>query len=272
MNTIRCFRAAPVILLVFVVTTSFAQSNAGPTPEQLYEKGMNAMTGLGLTRNDLNATEYLRRSAELGYVPAQVVLGYLYETGTVVTREPGQAADWYRKAAEQDDVLGEELLGRMIFSGQATTRDLNEAEKWLQKAASHGDPFSEYLLGMIRLERSDYGQAAEWFHRAANQGLPQAQRQLGELLKQGKGVSIDKFEAYVWLLVSFDAGNANVASDLQELEAALGSNQVEIAKSTARERERSVARGVVANGCTGWSGEFDALPAPPPPYLQRFCR
>lgn len=268
----RCFRTLSVSIFAFVVIASFAQTAAGPSPEQLYERGMNAMTGSGQTRNDLNATEYLRRSAELGYVPAQVVLGYLYETGTILTRQPGQAAAWYRKAAEQDDVLGEELLGRIIFSGEATTRDLNEAEKWLQKAVSRDDPFSEYLLGMVRLERNDYGQAAEWFRRAANQGLPQAQGQLGELLKQGKGVSIDKFEAYIWLLVSFHAGNAGAANDLQELEADLGSNQVEKAKSAARERERFVAREVVARGCTGWRGEFDALPAPPPPDLQRFCR
>ena len=142
----------------------------------------------------------------------------------------------------------------------------------MKKAATHDDPFSEYLLGMIRLERSDYGPAAEWFRKAANQGLPQAQQQLGELLKQGKGVSLDKFEAYVWLLISFQAGNTTVANDLQELEAGLGSNQVEKAKTAARDLERSVSREVVARGCTGWPGEFDALPAPPPPDLQRFCR
>ena len=159
-----------------------------------------------------------------------------------------------------------------MYRSKATTRDLNEAEKWLQKAASHDDPFSEYLLGMLRLERSDYGQAAKWFQQAADQGLPQAQEQLGALLTQGKGVSIDKFEAYIWLLISFDAGNVAAANDLQALEADLGSNQVEKAKSAARERERSVSREVVARGCTGWAGEFDALPAPPPPDLQRFCR
>jgi uncharacterized protein len=265
-------RTPSVFLFAFGVIASFAQTTAGPSPAQLYERGMNAMTGSGQTRNDLNATEYLRRSAELGYVPAQVVLGYLYETGTILTREPAQAAEWYKKAAEQDDVLGEELLGRIIFSGQSTTRDLNEAEKWLQKAAAHDDPFSEYLLGMIRLERNDYSHAAEWFRKAANQGLPQAQQQLGELLKQGQGVNLDKFDAYIWLLVSLDAGNTAAASDLQQLEADLGSNQVEKAKSNARELERSVSREVVARGCTGWAGEFDALPAPPPPDVQRFCR
>jgi TPR repeat protein len=269
----RCFRTCLLLVFAFFAASLFAQtSTLGLSPAQLYEKGMNALTGAGVSRSDLNATAYIRSSAEVGYAPAQVVLGYFLETGTLLTREPEQAASWYKKAAQQDDVLGEELLGRLIFSGQSTMRDLNEADNWLLKAASHDDPFSEYLLGMIRLERNDYIPAAEWFRKAASHGLPQAQQQLGQLLKQGRGVHIDKFEAYVWLLVSFDAGNGAVANELQELEADLGSNQVEQAKTKARELEPSVARAVVARGCTGWAGEFDAVPAPPPPDLQRFCR
>jgi TPR repeat protein len=102
--------------------------------------------------------------------------------------------------------------------------------------------------------------------------LPQAQQQLGLLLKRGQGVNEDKFEAYVWLLVSTDAGNRSAANDLQALEADLGSNRVEQAKTKARQVEQTANRHVAAHGCTGWSGEFDATPAPPPPDLQRFCR
>jgi hypothetical protein len=261
--------------LLFVIALAgllFGQTTAGLSAAQLYEKGMNALAGTGVSRNDVNSTDNIRRSAELGYAPGQVTLGYFYETGTILTREPDQSAHWYKKAAQQDDVLGEWLLGRAIFNGETSTRDLNEASDWLKKAAAHNNPFSEYLLGMIRLERNDYAQAAEWFHKAAIQGLPQAQQQLGQLLEQGKGVEVNKFDAYVWLLVSFDAGSSGTAADLQKLEPELGSNQVEQAKSKARELESSVVRAVVARGCTGWAGEFDRVPSPPPPDLQRFCR
>jgi hypothetical protein len=74
------------------------------------------------------------------------------------------------------------------------------------------------------------------------------------------------------MLVSNDAGNGRVARDLQSLEAELGTNQVEQAKTKARQMERSVSRSVNAHGCTGWPGEFGVIPAPPPPDLQRFCR
>jgi len=104
------------LLCVFVLAGSlFGQTTAALSAAQLYEKGMNALTGTGLSRNDVNATDYIRRSAELGYAPAQVTLGYFYETGTILTREPEQGAEWYKKAAQQDDVLGEWLLGPRHF-------------------------------------------------------------------------------------------------------------------------------------------------------------
>jgi len=91
-------------------------------------------------------------------------------------------------------------------------------------------------------------------------------------LKDGKGVDADKAQAYTWLLVSYDAGNLKAGNDLPALEAALGSTQADAAKAKARELEQTVTRAVVARGCTGWPGELDAVPTPPPPDIQRFCR
>ncbi len=233
---------------------------------------MNALMGSSVTRSDLNAIEYFRRSAELGFAPAQVVLGYLFETGRATPVNPREALDWYKKAAQQDDPLAKWLAGRIIYAGSIPGRDLNDASGFLQSAADQGDPFGEYLLGRVKLERQEYSAAAAWFGKAAQQGLPQAQEQQAKLLRDGEGVALDKFEAYVWMLVSNDAGNRRVASDLQALEAELGTNQVEQAKIKAREMERSVSRSVNAHGCTGWPGEFDLIPAPPPPDVQRFCR
>jgi TPR repeat protein len=263
----------PFLLCLMLNPVAFGQTpTLGLNAPQLYEKGMNSLMGTGLSRNDLNAVDYLRRSAELGYPPAQVALGYFYDTGSIVPQDSGQAADWYKKAAKQDDRLADWLLGRLYYTGNGIPRDLNAAESWLQHAANQGDPFGQYLLGLIRLERNDCPKAAEWFRKAAMQGLPQAQAQLGELLKDGRGVNADKFEAYVWLLVSFDAGNQMVGAVLAALEGDLGSNRVEEAKSKVRELEQTAGRSVVSRGCTGWSGEFELIPRPPRPDIQRFCR
>ena len=264
----RIHLLAWTLLLAFALPNVFAQSN----PEQLFDRGMNALKGTGVSHNTITAVELIRRSAELGYVPAQVALGYFYDTGTYVPGEQAQAVVWYRKASDQDDRLAEWLLGRLYFMGSGVPRDTQMAAGFLKKAADQDDPFAEYLLGSIELEHSNYAKAADWFRKAAQQGLPQAQLQLGILLHQGLGIKADKFEAYVWLLLSLDAGNPAGSSDLAALEAELGTAQLEQAKTKARELERSVTRSVVAPGCTGWDGEFSSIPSPPPPDLQRFCR
>lgn len=261
------------VCLVFVSLSVGAQTNAaGASAPDLFGQGMNALVGSSATRSGANAIEYFQRSAEMGYAPAQVVLGYLYETGRVTPADPREALDWYKKAAQQDDPLAQWLAGRIIYTGQFPGRDLNEAAGFLQSSADHGNPFGEYLLGRLKLDRQDYSTAGGWFRKAAEQGLPQAQEQLGKLLRDGQGVAQDKPEAYVWMLMSSDAGNRRVATDLQALEADLGTNHLEQAKTKAREMEGTTTRSVAAHGCTGWPGEFDTIPAPPPPDLQRFCR
>jgi uncharacterized protein len=268
-----CKPALMAICLVLGCASADAQTTtSGLDATALFEKGMNALEGSSATRSGANAIDYFHRSSDLGFAPAQVVLGYLYETGRNTTAGPREALEWYKKAARQDDPLAQWLVGRMIFLGEVPPRDLNEASSWLEKSSAHDHPFAEYLLGKIALERNDYTQAAKRFRQAAEQGLPQAQWQLAMLLRDGQGVTLDKFEAYVWMLVSYDGGLRAAATDLQALEAELSSTQLERAKSKARELEGSTARSVVARGCTGWQGEFDVVPTPPPPDLQRFCR
>jgi TPR repeat protein len=265
----NAFRVVSVLILTGLAA---AQINSIDAP-RLFETGMNALTGVGPSRNNQTALDTLRRSADLGYPPAQVVLGYIYETGSAaVTPDAGQALDWYKKAAKQDDNVGEWLLGRAYLTGVGTPRDLEQAAAALKRSASHNDPFGQYLLGMVQSEKNQYTPAADSFRKAAMQGLPQAQQQLGMLLKDGRGVAVDKSEAYVWLLLSARAGNSAVSADLGALEGDLGSSKTEEAKSRARDLELSVGRLVVARGCTGWPGEFDPMPTPPPPDIQNFCR
>ena len=259
-------------LLVTAVQAGNAQVSTGANAAELFERGMNALEGSSASGSVLNAVDYLRRAADLGYGPAQVALGYLYETGRGVTSDPGQAFDWYRKAARQGDPLAQWVAGRVVFLGEAPTRDLNQAANWFEQASAQDNPFADYLLGRIALERSNYAAAAEHFRKASEHGLPQAQFHLATLLREGRGVSTDKFEAYVWMLVSNDSGFHVNQIDLQSLESELSTSQVEQAKTKARDLETRVTRSVVAHGCTGWRGEFDDVPSPPPPDLQRFCR
>ncbi len=135
---------------------------------------MNALTGSAGTRNDLAAVDYFRRSAQKNYGPAQVVLGYLYDTGLIVVRDASQAADWYRKATDAGDPLAQWLLGRLYVVASGLPRDDAAAQKWLTLSANQKNPFGAYLLGALMSEQ-DYTKAPHWFQLAAKQGLPQAQ-------------------------------------------------------------------------------------------------
>lgn len=158
---------------ILIVSLSLAclRGNAQSAPlgenaPELFEKGMNALQGSRTTRSIPNAVDYFRRSAELGFAPAEVVLGYFYDTGHAVTADPREALEWYKKAGQQDDPLAQWLVGRIIDAGLVPPRDLNEARKWLEKSSAHGDPFADYLLGKIALERSDYARSASEFRQS----------------------------------------------------------------------------------------------------------
>ena len=248
------------------------QTTPGLDPQALFDKGMNALTGSSASRSGANAIEYFHRSAELGFGPAQVVLGYFYETGLNTTADPREALELYKKAAQQGDPLAQWLVGRMIYLGEASPRDLNDAANWLEKSSSQNNPFAQDLLGKIAFERGHYDRSAELFRKAAEQGLPQAQLQLALQLRDGQGVPRDVFEAYVWMLTSYAGSQRSTASNLQALESELSSTQLEQAKSKARALEGSTDRSVMAHGCTGWRGEFDDVATPPTPDIQRFCR
>lgn len=256
-------------ILVLLSTITVAQSSS---PEALYDRGMDAITGVGPSRNDSLGIDYFRRSAAIGYGPAQIALGYYYETGTFLARDPGQAVDLYRKAAQQGDPLAGWLAGRLYFLGTAGLADREAARKWLKLSADQNNAYGAYYLGRLMVEK-DYTKAPALFKIAADQGLPQAQYFYAKTLKEGRGIPQDRFSAYVWYTIAADAGYAIAGADLNEIDGggSLTMDQISQAKAKARDMEQVVIRAVTARGCSGWDGEFDEYPTPPPPKLQRFC-
>ncbi len=256
-------------ILVLWSTIALAQS---ASPDSLYERGMDAITGIGTSRNDALGVDYFRQSADRGYGPAQIALGYYYETGTFLASDPAQALDLYRKAAQQGDPLAGWLAGRDYFLGNGVRRDPDAAQKWLKLAADQNNAFGAYYLGRLMADR-DYTKAPKLYKIAADQGLPQAQYFYAKALKDGRGIPQDRFTAYVWYTIAADAGYSAAGADLNELDGGgnLTMDQISQAQAKARDLEHVVIRAVTARGCSGWEGEFDEFPTPPPPKLQRFC-
>jgi TPR repeat protein len=256
-------------ILALVSALALAQSNS---PEALYDRGIDAITGVGPSENDQLGIDYFRRSADLGFGPGQIALAYYYETGTGLPNNQTQAIDLYRKAAQQGDPLAGWLIGRHYFLGNGVTRDLDVAQKWLKLSADQGNAFGAYYYGRLLAER-DPNKASKYFKIAAEQGLPQAQYFYAKTLKDGQGVPQDRLNAYVWYTIALDAGYIPANGDLNELNngGSLTLDQISAARAKSRDMEQVVIRAVTARGCSGWDGEFDEFPAPPTPKLQRFC-
>ncbi len=258
------------ILALLLSAFSMAQSES---PDALYERGMDAITGVGTSRNDALGVDYFKRSSELGYGPAEIALGYYYEMGTFITGNQGQpSVDLYKRAAVQGDALGAWLTGRRYFLGNGVPKDLDAARKWLKMAADQNNAFGAYYLGRLMADK-DYTKAPALYKIAADQGLPQAQYFYGKALKEGRGIPQDRFNAYVWLNIAVDAGYAAAGPELNDLHGSglLTLDEIGQARNKAREMEQMVIRAVSARGCSGWDGEFAEFPTPPPPNLQRFC-
>src|SRR5258708_37450038 len=132
------------LILVLWSAMAFAQSSS---PDSLYERGMDAITGIGPSRNDSLGVDYFRKSSDLGYGPAQIALAYYYETGTFLTRDPGQAVDLYRKAAQQGDPLAGWLAGRLYLLGIGGVADRDAAQKRLKLCGDPNNAFGAYQLG-----------------------------------------------------------------------------------------------------------------------------
>jgi len=260
------------ILIVCALLSSTLAFGQSTSPEALYDRAIDAITGVGPTHNDSEGIDYFRRSADIGYGPGQIALGYYYETGTILAKDPAHALDLYRKAATTGDPLAAWLAGRIYFLGSGVPRDLDAAQKWLKISAAQNNAYGAYFLGRLMAER-DAAKAPALYKIAADQGLPQAQYYYGKALKEGTGIAQDRFNAYVWLSIAADAGYKPAGPELYEISGTgfLGLDQIAAARAKARDMEQVVIRAVTSRGCSGWEGEFDDLPTPPPPKLQRFC-
>jgi uncharacterized protein len=260
-----------IFFAIFALLSALASAQS-TSPDALYERGMDAITGVGSAEDDAQGLEYFRRSAEVGYGPAQIALGYYYETGTSIAKDPAQALTLYRKAAQTGDPLAAWLTGRLYFLGSGTPRDLDAAQKWLKMSANQNNPYGAYYLGRLLADR-DPAKAVALYKVGADQGLPEAQYFYAKALKDGRGIAQDRVGAYVWMMIAADAGYTAAGQELSDLGSnnGLGLEQIADARNKARDMEQVVIRAVNSRGCSGWDGEFDEFPTSPPPKLQRFC-
>ena len=213
--------------------TSVAE--AGDARAQYY-LGLMRLGGLGATRDEGKAADYLGRAAAQNHAQAQALLGALYLQGRGVPKDEAQGADLVRRAAESGLASAQHAMGQLLadgrgglpkdpataaqwfkaaadqnyvpaycWLGELASRENNavEAVGWWRKGAARGERNCQFLLGRAYLEGKgglprDLNEAVAWVRRAANQRLPAAQAALGTAYDRGTGVPTDYVLAYMW--------------------------------------------------------------------------
>ncbi len=145
----------------------------------------------------------LRRSADAGHAPAQVLLAEILDRSEF----DEEAVVYYRKAAEQGSADGQFGLGSMYSIGEGLKKDVSAARRWITLAADQGhkqavgvmaQAFIAGQLGVSDQERQGE-EARRWIRKAADLGYLPAVDALVLAYRNGApGLDADAAEADRW--------------------------------------------------------------------------
>ncbi len=102
--------------------------------------------------DDAESFRCLRKAAELGYIEAQIALGYRYANGHGLPQDDVEAAHWNRMAAEQGSAEAQYELGCAYENGWGVEMDTGEAIRWYGMAAKQSDSESAEALKRLGLD------------------------------------------------------------------------------------------------------------------------
>ena len=132
--------------------------------------------GNTLNEQGYDGTDWLKKAAAQGYIPAMEDLGDHYDA----TENLGSAVEWYEKAAEAGNARAAWKLGDLLQAEQP-----EQARDWYQKAAAGGELHAALRLG-DHYRDSDPAKARTYYQAATALGETEVHYKLAELLRQSE--------------------------------------------------------------------------------------
>ncbi len=176
--------------------------------KEYYEKGKQFYKD----KNYIEAFEWCKKSAELGYTDGQNILGLMYYEGNGIDKNYIEALKWFIKSAEQGNRAGQNNLGVMYNEGNGVDKNYIEALKWFIKSSNQGYDLGQVHLGHMYFlgngVSKDYVEAVKWYRKSAEQGNFEAMNSLGVMYGNGDGVIKDYVEAVKWHKKAAEQGDA----------------------------------------------------------------
>lgn len=170
------------------------------------------------------------------------------------TADKARAVGLLKEAAGKGLVMAQYRLAKLYEKGEGAPRDIAASRKWTEQAAMGGNVKAMHDLAVFYAEGDagpqSYAAAVEWFRQASDLGLVDSQYNLAVLYEQGLGVSQDKTEAAYWFEVAGKSGDPDGLRRARDLEAGMGSSDVDQIKRRARAYSPKVGN-ARANGDLG---------------------
>lgn len=129
-----------------------------------------------------------------------------------------EAFQWFLKAAEQGHVGAQVAVATHLLAAKGASQDRKAAATWLERAASQKDPVAHYLLGTLHQEKGEAGldRARDAYRVAAVAGHREAQYALAAILVKSSAEA-DRKQAAGWFAKAYEAGHKAAANRLGEI-------------------------------------------------------
>jgi TPR repeat protein len=164
---------------------------------------------------------WLKQSANLGYLKAQHQLANEYFVGNNIDTDKDQVLKYYLMAAKQNDLRAQYQLGRIYFDGRIQGKDFEKGVKWLLMAANGGYVEAQLYLANEYFAGNnidiDDDQALKYYLMTAKQNNLGSQYQLGRIYLYGWGQDIDLEKGIKWLLMAANGGYPSAFSLLGDI-------------------------------------------------------
>lgn len=129
--------------------TPALRKNLKLSPEASFNLGIIYRKGYGLSKNDVEALIWYRKSAEAGHVKAQTNLGFMFFEGLGVPQDYGAAKRWYERAASAGNAQAQYNLASMYWNGIGLDKNQDQARQLFKEASNNGHSMAKRVLEKI---------------------------------------------------------------------------------------------------------------------------
>lgn len=173
----------------------------------------------GPKKNMTRAVSLLRRAFAHGALFSKDIanlLGLFILEGSGVSKDEKEAFEWMKRSAEMGSAEGMNHLAVFYERGIGTAPNEALAEEWCRKAADLGHADAAVQYGIYQREKGNNKAALRYFRQAAEQGNAHGQTWYASCFLFGIGAEEDRAEARKWLEKAAAQNEENAVKLLKE--------------------------------------------------------